>query len=212
MYINTCKLCGQQFETRYPAVNVCIPCKNRPCEVCGKNFLRTDPYDQHCCSKECRQIWRSDPKHKAQAESKRKATLLAKYGVDNVSKLDCVKSKISESKIDPLEYTKKKLAEQAEAKANKLPLIRTCIICGKEFEAVGSQSTCPGPHFRTCVVCGKEFEYKHMSDKTATCSTRCKALLRKQTISSVERICERCGKKFYSESNTTKYCEGPHTT
>lgn len=93
---------------------------------------------------------------------------------------------------------------------HRQPLIRQCVICGKSFEASGSQSTCQGPHFKKCVICGQEFEYKHLSDKKQCCSRKCSAELRKQKIVSEERICKYCGNKFTSTSNTAKYCAGPH--
>ena len=79
-----------------PHGNVCTPCKNRPCEICGKPFLHEWPYDQRACSPECRHKLRTDPTNIAKKEAKKRETLQAKYGVANVSQLESVKKKISE--------------------------------------------------------------------------------------------------------------------
>lgn len=96
MYTLTCKICGNTFENSFKDVKICEDCKNRPCEVCGKVFKRDWPYDQRVCSKECRHKLRTDPANIAKKEAKKKATVSAKYGVDNVAKLDEVKEKISD--------------------------------------------------------------------------------------------------------------------
>lgn len=104
MYKCTCKYCGKEFDSRYKDVQVCKKCKNRPCEICGKPFVHEWPYDQHCCSKACREIFLKDPERNKVLTEQRKATIQAKYGVDNVSKLDAVRKKIQRSKIDSENY------------------------------------------------------------------------------------------------------------
>lgn len=86
----------------------------------------------------------------------------------------------------------------------------SCVICGKKFEAKGSQTTCQGPHYKTCAVCGTPFVYKHLSDKRKTCSRKCWSQLRKNNLAKVEHTCEYCGKKFFSTGNKVRFCEGPH--
>ena len=203
-------MCGNIYTSRMPQGNVCNDCKNKPCEICGKPFLHVWPYDQRACSAECRHKLRTDKNNIAQKEAKRKATVLKKYGVDNVSKIEGVRTKIAESKSNSEKYNVAKMQAVSVAKANKSPIIRNCVICGKEFEATGSQTTCQGPHIRKCKICGKEFEYKHISDKRTTCSRECWSLLRKKSLASIKRICAFCGKEFYSESNTAKYCSEKH--
>lgn len=151
-----------------------------------------------------------DPRRNAVLTEKRKATLMEKYGVDNVSKLSDVKAKISASARDRESYLEEKSARLADKRRNHSPIIRKCAICGLEFEASGSQSICKRSHYRTCVICGKKFECNLTSSSTQTCSRACQAQLRKTTVTSTQRICEYCGKPFYSASSTAKYCEGPH--
>ena len=206
LYTCTCKYCGKEFESRFKDVVVCSTCKNRPCEVCGKEFLHAWPYNQHCCSKECTDVFRKDPERNRLINEKKIQNVRTKYGVDNVAKLQSVREKIQASKLNPCEYYFEKQSRLEQAS----PLIRTCILCGKEFEAIGSQTTCSGPHYKKCAICGTEFEYKHISDKKVTCSKKCAAEYRRRTILSVTRVCEYCGKEFHSPSNTAKYCEGPH--
>ena len=88
-------------------------------------------------------------------------------------------------------------------------MIKTCTICGKEFEGFGTASHCPGPHYRVCPICNKQFEWDYKHPKEC-CSKKCSAALRKQTISSNTKICELCGKSFTPSSNTQRYCQGPH--
>lgn len=97
MYELTCIYCGKQFQSRYKDVKICNECKNRPCEICGKPFLHAWPYDQHTCSAECRRILCADPEYISRREAAKRASVMDKYGVDNVSRLDSVRKKISES-------------------------------------------------------------------------------------------------------------------
>lgn len=60
-------------------------------------------------------------------------------------------------------------------------MIKTCAICGKQFEAKNGRSKfCPGPHYATCSVCGKLFQvdkriyyYYENKDKGVCCSRSC---------------------------------------
>lgn len=87
--------------------------------------------------------------------------------------------------------------------------IRKCVTCGKEFNAIGTATHCPGPHYKTCEVCGKEFEWDYNNPKRC-CSRKCSAQLRKQTITSNTKICELCGKEFVPRNNTQRYCDDDH--
>lgn len=95
-------------------------------------------------------------------------------------------------------------------KAKEAGTTKVCEICGKRFKVFGTQRYCPEPHFRPCPVCGKPVEYHKRSDPIQCCSSECKAELRKRTISTKLKVCKICGKEFKSESNTAKYCPGPH--
>lgn len=210
MFTVTCKICGNEFSAKQPSASVCEECKCRPCQVCGKKFERIWPYDQKYCSKECRKIGINDPNHIAEITARRKATVLEKYGVENISQTADVKEMIRHSKIDPEGYKDEKEARIAEEKARVEPVLRRCVICGKEFQPYGNQTTCSGPHYKVCKVCGKQFEFHHLADKRETCSRECWTQLRKISISNKELTCLYCGKKFRSTSSTAKYCPGPH--
>lgn len=88
-------------------------------------------------------------------------------------------------------------------------MLKTCVICGKQFEGKGTSSHCKGPHYKECAVCGKLFEwdYKHPKD---CCSKECSVSLRKLSISSQVKVCELCGNKFHPKNNTQRYCEADH--
>lgn len=88
-------------------------------------------------------------------------------------------------------------------------MIKTCSICGKQFEGSGTASYCNGPHYKTCEVCGAQFEWDYKNPKRC-CSKECSAKLRKMTISSNLKICELCGKAFQPRSNTQRYCDDDH--
>lgn len=181
MYTTNCSICGQPFEHRLPSQHVCEPCKVRPCVVCGKSFKRIEPYDQKYCSRECRMIAYRDPQRNAVLTEKRKATLMEKYGVENISQVESVKSKIAASRSDPTGYYWER---EKNRKAAYTPCIRKCVLCGEEFQAHGSQTICTKPHYKTCVICGKQFEYHGVSNKTQTCSRKCGAQLRKASSES----------------------------
>ena len=120
MYKCRCEYCGSEFEARYKDVKICNPCKSRPCEVCGKPFKRDWPYDQHCCSKECRTIWKTDPERNKEWTAKRDATVKERYGVSNVTYLDEVKKKANASKaVKTAERRKIREAEQAELRRQR---------------------------------------------------------------------------------------------
>lgn len=80
-----CIECGKEFMPRCGTQKVCDGPHTTPCEYCGKLITYScHPSEKpRFCSAECREL------HK-------KKYLMEKYGVDNVSKLDSVKKKISE--------------------------------------------------------------------------------------------------------------------
>lgn len=88
-------------------------------------------------------------------------------------------------------------------------MLKRCKYCGKEFNAVGTQEYCDGPHYSVCEVCGKTFEVDPRNVKKC-CSRKCSAKLRANTIANEVKICELCGKPFHPKSNTSRYCDGPH--
>lgn len=208
MYKCICKYCGKEFNSRYKDVQVCKKCKNRPCEVCGKSFVHEWPYDQHCCSKKCREIFIKDPERNRILNEQRKATIQAKYGVDNVAQLKEIREKIQRSRVDSENYFAEKQAA-TESKVAK-PLIRKCAMCGKEFVAVGSQVNCPGPHFKACAVCGKEFKLKGAYDSRKTCSDKCQVKFKEMSMKLLTKVCQYCGKEFTTIFNRAKFCPGPH--
>ena len=179
MYTCTCVYCGKEFEARYKDVKVCNPCKSRPCDVCGKSFKRDWPYDQHCCSKECRSIWIADPERVKEREAKRQATVIERYGVTNVTYLTEVKEKASATKAVKAAERRKIREEEKEAerkrreeekarlkqekeKEKELAKIRKCKLCGEEFMPTSSRNFyCKRDHFSTCKVCKQMYVIKY---------------------------------------------------
>lgn len=100
-----CVICGEEFEPKSSRRKFCYKDHFHPCPVCGKDVLTTDL--QHlnscCCLKHSRQLATSTihakyevwPTNSVEATEKRKQTFLERFGVDNPSKNDSIKSKIS---------------------------------------------------------------------------------------------------------------------
>lgn len=210
MFKCICKICGHEFEAVQPKSSTCVTCKNRPCLICGKNFTRTEPYDQKFCSKECRYTWLRSSEYKSAATAKRINTVKMKYGVSNVSELSSVKEKIRQFRKDKDTYLANK-AEEAE-KNRRTSFTCTCLICGDIFEAPTLKGICSKKHFRTCECCGKEYEIFSSCERVQrrTCSEECRKLLLKKQINSSVKICEYCGKEFHPTGNMSRYCDGPH--
>lgn len=80
-----CDECGREFIPTCGTQKVCKGPHTTKCEYCGKDieYVCHPREKPKFCSKECREL-------------KKKQNLMKKYGVDNVSKLDSVKEKISE--------------------------------------------------------------------------------------------------------------------
>lgn len=87
--------------------------------------------------------------------------------------------------------------------------IKICKACGKQFEGTGTASYCNNVHYSTCEVCGKSFVIDPRNVPRC-CSSQCKAILRKQSISKSVKVCELCGETFTSSSNTARYCNRDH--
>ena len=87
---------------------------------------------------------------------------------------------------------------------------RICKLCGKEFEAKGTQVYCNDKHYKTCVVCGQSFEINRRTLNKVTCSSKCQSELRKQTLQKTVKICELCGKPFVPNGSMDKYCKNIH--
>ena len=81
-----CLYCGKTFIKEFPGQKYCRTGHITKCEYCGKEISFTcSPSERpKYCSKECREL-------------SKKKNLLEKYGVDNVSKLQAVKNKISKA-------------------------------------------------------------------------------------------------------------------
>ena len=90
-----CSRCGNSFQSIQAFAKVCPNCKIGKCKICGKSFNRDWPYDQQTCSAECRKLYRRSAEIIEKTTASRVATLQKKYGVDNVSKLQSVRDKIS---------------------------------------------------------------------------------------------------------------------
>lgn len=90
-----CSKCENSFQSIQAFAKVCPNCKIGKCKICGKSFNRDWPYDQQTCSAECRKRYRRSAEIIEKTTASRVATLQKKYGVDNVSKLQSVRDKIS---------------------------------------------------------------------------------------------------------------------
>lgn len=99
MYKIICENCKQEFQSINPRTKICKACKVGTCVVCGKEFNRDWPYNQKTCSKKCRDKYIVDSGISKRGAENRKAVLMEKYGVDNVSKLPEVKEKIRAANV-----------------------------------------------------------------------------------------------------------------
>lgn len=99
---------------------------------------------------------------------------------------------------------------------------KRCIICGKEFDAIGNQKCCSIECSKTnrknldkkkhelykeikpkikkiCIGCGKEFET--INDNQKYCSSLCAKSHRQYKV-----VCVNCGKEFIAGQKKAKYC------
>lgn len=66
-------------------------------------------------------------------------------------------------------------------------MIKTCILCGKEFETnYKTKKICDDTHFNVCCVCGTKFEVNSSTYKKQTCSKECMKVLMSQRLLSEE--------------------------
>lgn len=211
MFVCTCKICNKDFEAKQKTASVCPECIYRPCLICGNPFEHVWPYDQKCCSADCRKKLINDPEHKRKAVAKRDETVKIRYGVSNVNDLASVKAKIQNYHSDKEAYRSNKKIEAKQASASKMFTL-TCILCGKQFESHTYKQICPDKHMQKCKVCGKEYEIHSSCQQVVrqTCSNECRKKLLNLTIQCNTRICEYCGKEFNISGSLSKFCSGPH--
>ena len=179
MYDLICKVCGSEFQSKWPHATTCPKCQGRPCVICGKPLPKTASYKQQCCSAECSKEYNRRPEVIARREAARQQTLNAKS---------------------------KGVYKEKEATLHKI-----CEYCGRPFDTTNPlQKYCNRDHFKECEVCGKPYKLINPGVPGHTCSIECQSKFRKQTILNTPKICILCGTEFYSESSTSKYCDGPH--
>ena len=180
-----CQECGNLFTPTCGTQVYCRSAHTTYCEFCHNPFTyKCSPNEKpKYCSKECR----------IQGV---KANNLAKYGVENVSKLPEVRKAISEIRRNPTAIRPKA----------KVVTMKKCKVCGKEFKANGTQVYCNNVHTKTCIVCNELFVFnpRHPHD---TCSPKC---ARKNNMSQATKKCAICGKEFTPNNNTSLYCSDPH--
>lgn len=89
-----------------------------------------------------------------------------------------------------------------------------CIVCNKEFHSKRNAKLCDKCRTRTCSVCGKTFSIDPSQLNKTTCSRKCKQqetqLIRDGKLHGQLKICEYCGKPFYSNHNRRRYCYDDH--
>lgn len=82
--IKVCENCHKEFETKSYNTKYCNECKHK-CIVCGK-YIENIVKNRKCCSREC-------------SQKLRKQNCLNKYGVDSPSKVDKIKNKVKQTKL-----------------------------------------------------------------------------------------------------------------
>lgn len=89
-----------------------------------------------------------------------------------------------------------------------------CIVCNEEFRSKRNAKLCDKCRTRTCSVCGKTFSIDPSQLNKTTCSRKCKQqetqLIREGKLQGQLKICEYCGKPFYSNHNRRRYCYDDH--
>jgi hypothetical protein len=71
--------------------------EKRYCVQCGNEFVERKKHEKKLCSKKCREIWQNKEENKEYRIKKTKESLLEKYGVDSLYKLDEFKVKNKQS-------------------------------------------------------------------------------------------------------------------
>ena len=89
-----------------------------------------------------------------------------------------------------------------------------CIVCNEEFRSKRNAKLCDKCRTRTCSVCGKTFSIDPSQLNKTTCSRKCKQqetqLIKEGKLQGQLKICEYCGKPFYSNHNRRRYCYDDH--
>lgn len=89
-----------------------------------------------------------------------------------------------------------------------------CMLCNTEFYNKRNAKLCDDCRTRICSVCGKTFTIDPSQLNKTTCSRKCKQtetqLIKDGKLKGQLRICEYCGKPFYSNHNRRKYCYDDH--
>ena len=95
-------------------------------------------------------------------------------------------------------------------------VIRTCILCGEQFNPKSTRQKCCNKPIRVpCVICGKPMEQICTTkSQPKTCSKECTIKLgdigRENAAHKLLRTCKYCGKEFIPQSSRDEYCNGPH--
>lgn len=89
-----------------------------------------------------------------------------------------------------------------------------CMICGNTFQSNRNAMICNTCRTRTCVVCGNTFQIDPSQLNKTTCSQKCKSQLAKDikagSAGGIKKVCEYCGKEFYTNHNRRRYCYDDH--
>ncbi len=89
-----------------------------------------------------------------------------------------------------------------------------CIVCNKKFYNKRNAKLCDECRTRTCPVCGKIFTIDPSELNKTTCSRKCKQqetqLIKEGKLKGQIKICEYCGKPFYTNHNRRRYCYDDH--
>ena len=94
--------------------------------------------------------------------------------------------------------------------------VRKCKRCGQEFKPkTAKQQYCNKKEIKTCPICGVEFEVTCSAYVTETCGkNECQGLLakkiREENLKDEIRICKWCGLEFTPKENLDKYCYRKH--
>ena len=91
--------------------------------------------------------------------------------------------------------------------------VRKCKICGKKFETDDrDQYICPEGHVSKCIICGRDIDIHKSGRPKKYCSTACRVEGRKLDAldHGYKRICELCGKEFYTLQKNKTICDDVH--